>query len=900
LTQIIKVLLVDDDNGFLNTIQKKFKLNDYGENIDICLFGQDQGDIIDEDVGRSFISYLHENKDKFIADVIFCDYDLAKGVTATRVLKIAKNIISIPPIVVMTANKNSLQQEAVDSINAGARGYIIKTFDGASSGSGNDYFIQEMTISAMSVNQEHKRNTIQTIITEISKNTNMNSIKSLADSFIESFQRNYPYFTVFIRMVNNQKLKLMASTIKDTKFINAIECLDRSEVEVLFNLIESDKGVIINNNFDNIDLNLGEEYKIFLDKLNFKKAIFIRIGSKAQPLGTISIYSSDVNRNFNEKQSQDFQLATQTIVRDWRLLDEKRKHKDIIEFIDAIAEEENEDKIWDKLCNLVHEHFNQNSNQNQTTIKISKVGSSILDRIYCKGTSCSCNGDDLTNIYDETISSWVYRNNHHFQIQKDDLMINSKLKTLKQSIKDNLNKKFGDGNIEFKMTNEKIISELCLPISSNGEVYAVINLESNLNNIYDKEVRESIERLIKISAKRINNIRQNRFMKQLIQAISRETYKQRFEESVEFLQDFIGYRFFSVVIKEKNRLILEEFNFPKEKNSDKQNLFAIDVENLLNEEKSATKKFLEGKEDFLYIYDGTYLEDFVKAIDNNKIQSKSQFLARLKSGNDTIGVISFNFSRTNPLNKHKQELLKGFIRWFNREINENRIYEKINKRVAYFEKKGSMDWFFRNLSHMIGGENSKAKADLTMMKLSYKRKDEEKFLIKLEKVQRYLGSIANFPKRFISSAEYDFSTIAGAYESVISDLEMRQIGKTIETSLEDIDIQSSHTSMLYLLLFHPILNALEENSVTVINISAKVDNNIAIIEIRDNGKGFPNLNLVFEKNATTKSSGGGFGLAFIKPLIENELQGEIEAYNDNGAVIIIKIPTVYRGGKYEI
>ena len=259
--QIIKVLLVDDDNGFLNTIQKKFKLNDYGANIEICLFGQDQGDIIDEDVGRSFISYLQENKYKFIADVIFCDYNLAKGVTALRVLKIARDIISIPPIVVMTANKNSLQQEAVDSINAGARGYIIKTFDGASAGSGNDYFIQEMTISAMSVDQEHKRNTIQTIITEISKNTDTNSIKSLADSFIESFQRNYPYFTVFIRMVNNQKLKLMASTIKDIEFINAIECLDRSEVEILFNLIDSDNGVIkrsvnMRNTVSNILFNL--------------------------------------------------------------------------------------------------------------------------------------------------------------------------------------------------------------------------------------------------------------------------------------------------------------------------------------------------------------------------------------------------------------------------------------------------------------------------------------------------------------------------------------------------------------------------------------------------------------------------------------------------------------------
>jgi len=899
--QSIKVLLVDDDNGFLNTIQKKFKLNDYGANIDICLFGQDQGDIIDEDVGRSFISYLEDNRDKFIADVIFCDYDLGKGVKAIRVLKIAKDIISIPPIVVMTANKNSLQQEAVDSINDGARGYIIKTFDGASAGNGNDYFIQEMTISAMRVDQEHKRNTIQTIITEISKETDTNSIKSLADSFIESFQRNYPYFTVFIRMVNNSKLKLMASTISNTEFINAIECLDRSEVEILFNLMESDDGVIINNDFDKIDINIGEEHKIFLNKLNLKKGIFIRVGSKAQPLGTISIYCSDTNRNFTKKQTEDFQLATQTIVRDWKLLDEKRKHKGIIEFIDTIVEEEDEDKIWSKLCSLVHEHFNQDSNQNKTTIKIAKVGSSLLNREYCKGASCD--GDNITDIYDETVSSWVYRNNHYCFIQKDDLIINSEPKILKQSFKDNLYTKFGDGNIEFKMTNENMISELCLPISANSsvnaEVYAVINLESNLNYIYDKEVRESIERLIKVSAKRINNIRQNRFMKQLIQAISRKTYKKRFQESVEFLQDFIGYRFFSVVIKEKNRLILEEFNFP-EKNSYKEKLFAKNLEKLLNDNKSATKKFLEEKEDFYYIEDGTGLEDFGKAIDKNKIQSKSQFLARLKSGNDTIGVISFDFSRINPLNTHKQELLKGFIRWFNREINENRIYEKINKRVAYFEKKGSMDWFFRNLSHMIGGENSKAKSDLTMMKYLYEDEDKEEFLLNLERVQRYLSSIANFPKRFISSAEYDFNTIAGASKSVISDLEMRQIGKTIETSLEDIGIQSSHTSMLYLLLFHPILNALEEPSVTAIKISAKVDNNISIIEIRDNGKGFSNLNLVFEKNATTKSSGGGFGLAFIKPLIENELQGEIEAYNDSGAVIIIKIPTVNKGEKYEI
>jgi nitrogen fixation/metabolism regulation signal transduction histidine kinase len=72
---------------------------------------------------------------------------------------------------------------------------------------------------------------------------------------------------------------------------------------------------------------------------------------------------------------------------------------------------------------------------------------------------------------------------------------------------------------------------------------------------------------------------------------------------------------------------------------------------------------------------------------------------------------------------------------------------------------------------------------------------------------------------------------------------------------------------------------------------------VPIVELRvkDNGKGIPDplLNTLYEPHTTTKSKGGGLGLAVVKRIVE-EHSGSTFAENnpDGGASIVVRLPLV--------
>ena len=67
------------------------------------------------------------------------------------------------------------------------------------------------------------------------------------------------------------------------------------------------------------------------------------------------------------------------------------------------------------------------------------------------------------------------------------------------------------------------------------------------------------------------------------------------------------------------------------------------------------------------------------------------------------------------------------------------------------------------------------------------------------------------------------------------------------------------------------------------------------VEIRDNGTGIPEglVQKIFTPNFTTKSSGTGLGLAFVKQAIEN-IAGSItfDTAPGSGTIFYIRIPMV--------
>ncbi len=77
-----------------------------------------------------------------------------------------------------------------------------------------------------------------------------------------------------------------------------------------------------------------------------------------------------------------------------------------------------------------------------------------------------------------------------------------------------------------------------------------------------------------------------------------------------------------------------------------------------------------------------------------------------------------------------------------------------------------------------------------------------------------------------------------------------------------------------------------------INISANVIDNMAVLNISDNGPGIPPeiINTLFEPFVTkSKSTGTGLGLAIVKQYV-NAHGGNISVKNNNGAVFTISLP----------
>jgi two-component system nitrogen regulation sensor histidine kinase NtrY len=96
-------------------------------------------------------------------------------------------------------------------------------------------------------------------------------------------------------------------------------------------------------------------------------------------------------------------------------------------------------------------------------------------------------------------------------------------------------------------------------------------------------------------------------------------------------------------------------------------------------------------------------------------------------------------------------------------------------------------------------------------------------------------------------------------------------------------------------LFKNAIEASSDVNKCIITVIINNDTNFVYVEIKDNGIGIPDLlqNKIFVPNFTTKSSGTGLGLAFVKQAVENA--GGSVAFSssaNNGTTFYLKFPQV--------
>jgi two-component system nitrogen regulation sensor histidine kinase NtrY len=289
-----------------------------------------------------------------------------------------------------------------------------------------------------------------------------------------------------------------------------------------------------------------------------------------------------------------------------------------------------------------------------------------------------------------------------------------------------------------------------------------------------------------------------------------------------------------------------------------------------------------------------------------------------------IGILAFIIARqiTSPLNFIQHSLSKTIYGKKNEPIKWERndeigaLVKEYNKMIAALEhsaqklaqseRESAWREMAKQVAHEIKNPLTPLKLGLQLLEKSWKDKDA-KFDQKFER----------FSKSFVEQIE-SLSSIASEFSA---------FAKMPDTRMERINIfellnqaviifkQMENTTIAYHVPEQPVFifadrdqllrcfnnllkNAIESVPQTrdrLIQIDHNTSNNHILLIIKDNGNGIPeNMRVkIFEPNFTTKSSGTGLGLAFVKNSIENA-GGAVwfETTTGKGTTFYLNLPTV--------
>lgn len=257
-----------------------------------------------------------------------------------------------------------------------------------------------------------------------------------------------------------------------------------------------------------------------------------------------------------------------------------------------------------------------------------------------------------------------------------------------------------------------------------------------------------------------------------------------------------------------------------------------------------------------------------------------------------------------PLVWHRQDEIGVLIKEYNKMIAELEI--SANK-LARSERESAWREMAKQVAHEIKNPLTPLKLGVQLLEKSWKEQDanfEKKF--------------ASFSKSFVEQIDSlatiasEFSNFAKMPDTKLEHIQLLPIieqAKEVFNSMDHVEIHilnRTNTEIVILgdkdqLLrsFNNLLkNAIEAadgKEKCVIKIHIANDKKQAFVEVEDNGKGIdPNLHSsIFRANFTTKSSGTGLGLAFVKQAIENA-GGKVEFTSvlNNGTIFYLTFPLV--------
>lgn len=262
-----------------------------------------------------------------------------------------------------------------------------------------------------------------------------------------------------------------------------------------------------------------------------------------------------------------------------------------------------------------------------------------------------------------------------------------------------------------------------------------------------------------------------------------------------------------------------------------------------------------------------------------------------------------NIGRKNePIIWNRNDEIGNLIREYNNMIL---ALEESANRLARSERESAWREMAKQIAHEIKNPLTPLKLGVQLLEKSWKEKDPN-FDKKFEKFSKsFIEQIDS-----LSHIASEFSNFAKMPDTLLTEVNLKHIIKQsieVYSQMENVTISFiDHTDRAIFVkgdkdqllrsfnnLIKNALEAIPEGREGMVSIILESKTNMADVVIRDNGNGIPGhlQSRIFTPNFTTKSSGTGLGLAFVKQAIEN-MGGTIryETEIHKGTSFFLRIP----------
>lgn len=260
--------------------------------------------------------------------------------------------------------------------------------------------------------------------------------------------------------------------------------------------------------------------------------------------------------------------------------------------------------------------------------------------------------------------------------------------------------------------------------------------------------------------------------------------------------------------------------------------------------------------------------------------------------------------KNEPILWKRNDEIGSLIREYNTMIG---ALEESAHKLARSERETAWREMAKQIAHEIKNPLTPLKLGVQLLEKSWKEKDP-KFDIKFEKFSKsfieQIESLAHIASEFSNFAKMPDTILEGVNlveiirQSIVLYRQFEYTTISFENNCKAEVIVKADKDQLLRCFNNLIKNAIEARSdkrLNMISILMYCKAKEVYIEIKDNGTGIPEIlgNQIFTPNFTTKSSGTGLGLAFVKQAIEN-MDGSInfETEPEMGTTFYISIPIV--------